>query len=134
MGFPQGRPGALHAERLTAISVRVEADFRSSNAAWGHFWAVERWPIINNRSEIGGISGGPIIGSDGDVDGIIVGSNPRRARVISIDPAYIFELARAANAETNRSRGLVTINRNNFDRAASQLLDDGYVRKVYCLG
>lgn len=133
-GYPQGKHGALEATRLTALAVKVDSDFRSRSSAWGHFWAVKRWPLISDRRTIGGISGGPVIGADGDVDGIIVGSNPRRARVITIDPQYIFRLAEAAHESRRGSEVIEFLNSATFDEVGHRLEDDHFIAQVFCEG
>lgn len=133
-GYPQGKHGALEAVRLAPLAVKVDGDFKSRRAAWGHFWAVNRYPLISDRKTIGGISGGPVIGADGDVDGIIVGSNPRRARVITIDPQYIYHLFAAANRNQDAPELVEFLNSTNFDEVGHRLEEDHLIAKVYCEG
>lgn len=88
-GFPQGVSAFVPVRWLADIAV---ADDRSGTAL-GAVWAVERYPDLPVATDLGGLSGGPLIGPDGYVRGIIVGSAPRRARLVTIDPIHAVSLS-----------------------------------------
>lgn len=128
-GYPQGRPGALNARFLGPVRLY---DPQSGTAA-GQIWAVDRYPLLpRDPSEIGGISGGPMLGPDGEVEGVIVGNAPRRARAVTVDADYIRDLVGAADLAPVAGQPGPPTQPETVDRVGDRLRRDGRLAQVIC--
>lgn len=128
-GFPQGQPGALSARFLGPVRI---ADSESGIGA-GQIWSVDRYPLLPSEpNQIGGISGGPMIGQDGAIEGVIVGNAPRRARVVTVDADYIRDLVGAAGADPVSADPPPIPARQTVDRVNDQLRREGLLAQVIC--
>jgi hypothetical protein len=129
VGFPQGQPGSVAARFLGPVRV---ADSESGVAA-GQIWAVDRYPLLpDDPNQIGGISGGPMLGSGGAIEGVIVGNAPRRARVVTVDADYIRDLVGAADAPPIPSDPVPVASVETVDRVNDRLRRDGRLSQVIC--
>jgi len=90
-GFPQGVSAFVAVQWLADIAVE---DGRSGTAL-GAVWAVDQYPELPVPTDLGGLSGGPLLDPQGYVRGIVVGSAPRRARLVTIDPIHAISLSDA---------------------------------------
>jgi hypothetical protein len=128
-GYPQGRPGALAARFLGPVRIHDPG----SGTAAGQIWAVERYPLLpRDPSNIGGISGGPMLGPDGAVEGVIVGNAPRRARAVTVDADYIRDLVGAAELSPAAGRPGPATRPETVDRINDRLRRDGLLAQVVC--
>ncbi len=82
-GFPQGRPGEAVASLLGRHRLMVRGRYRTEEAilAW-----TEVGRTRGLRGSLGGMSGGPVLDSDGEVIGIVAAESPRRGRIYSVAP------------------------------------------------
>lgn len=92
-GFPQGETAWVPVRFLSAVAV----DDPRSGTAFGAVWHVDRYPDLPVPRDLGGLSGGPLIDDQGVVRGIVVGSDPRRSRLVTIDPRYAAALSDATS-------------------------------------
>lgn len=128
-GYPQGRPGALTARFLGPVRIVDPA----SGTAAGQIWSVDRYPLLpRDPSNIGGISGGPMIGPDGGVEGVIVGNAPRRARAVTVDADYIRDLVGAADLPPVAGEPAPRPRPDAVDRVNDRLRRDGRLAMVVC--
>ena len=90
MGFPQGRPGAVQGRLLGRAQMQARGLFqgRAPTLEWAE---VRRSP--NFRGSLGGISGGPLLDSDGRVLGVMVAEEPRRGRFSTAAPETLLAMA-----------------------------------------
>ena len=90
LGFPRGEPGDVYGELMGRVKVRSRR-----YAEPGILWAeIDRAP--RNDLPLGGLSGGPVLTSEGAVVGVAIAASPRRGRVTSAAPRSLAEvLARA---------------------------------------
>jgi S1-C subfamily serine protease len=82
-GFPQGRPGEAVASLLGRHRLMVRGRYRTEEAilAW-----TEVGRTRGLKGSLGGMSGGPVLDSDGEVIGIVAAESPRRGRIYSVAP------------------------------------------------
>lgn len=122
-GFPQGRSEFVSVRLLADIKV----DDPRSGIALGAVWHVDRYPKLPVAFDLGGLSGGPLIDPDGFVRGIIVGSDPRRSRLVTIDPIYAMSMSDANQAGI--AAQIASLDPFELDQV---LKDAGLVRLVSC--
>ncbi len=122
-GFPQGKPGEVIGKLLGRHRLRVTGRYQTNEP-------ILAWTEIGRtrglRGSLGGISGGPVLDSDGEVIGIIAAESPRRGRVYSVAPrnlnSYVDGVEyRAATPIANRTYGLQA-DRYRRDRRIVQVL------------
>jgi len=130
LGYPQGRRGALVGTRLGNAAVT----YRDGRPALGDVWAVDRYPLLAETREIGGISGGPVLDSGYRLAGIIVGSNPRRARAVTINPAHLPFLAERSGRPGIPLRGPSRpLDPGSIDSINADLQRLGLIGRILCL-
>jgi len=90
MGFPQGRPGAVHGRLLGRAQMQARGLFqgRAPTLEWAE---VRRAPSF--RGSLGGISGGPLLDGEGRVLGVMVAEEPRRGRFSTAAPETLLAMA-----------------------------------------
>ncbi|MEQ8966227.1 MAG: serine protease [Azospirillaceae bacterium] len=130
LGYPQGERGALVGSRLGKAAVT----YRDGAPALGDVWAVERYPLLADSREIGGISGGPMLDSEYRLSGIIVGSSPRRARAVTINPAHLPYLVReSGQGGVPLAAPGQPLTPDAVDALNAELQRAGLVARVLCL-
>jgi S1-C subfamily serine protease len=135
MGYPQGRPGDVHARVIGQARLRSVGRYRINEPilAWAE---VSRRP--NDLPALGGLSGGPMLDEQGRVVGVLVASSKRRGRVMTTSQASIHQLLAqfpsvqgpvvqgAAGAVARR------INADSYTVLGTSLRRDLTVAKVLC--
>ena len=83
MGFPQGRPGEVIGKLLGRHRLLVRGRYQTEEA-------ILAWTEIGRtrglKGSIGGMSGGPVLDTDGEIIGIVAAESPRRGRVYTVAP------------------------------------------------
>ena len=128
-GFPEGNPGAVHGTLMGRSRMRL-SDHMNGIAAVTT-WAEQR-RLPETLDTLGGLSGGPLLDSDGEVIGIIVAASTRRGRVMAIAPETIEELAFAHVIPDPNPLGRFGISADRLDQIGSALRERLMVVKVLC--
>ncbi len=128
VGFPKGKPGEaftrLHSRSNLVTSGRRKA--RESVLTWAELGRTE-----GVNGSLGGISGGPVFNSTGEVRGVILAESPRQGRIYSAAPSAIREFLAEQNVvfETPDVRGF---SKGNYGEDADRVRRAGQVVKVAC--
>lgn len=132
LGFPAGDAAAVYG----TVSGTGILDHRSLGHRETVVVVAQRKRVPPGSTELGGISGGPVLDADGNVVGTVIGGAARRARSIISVERNVAWLAAAAGGATTASLGSArsrpAVTPRNFDRATAPLLTDGPVRVVRC--
>lgn len=132
MGFPHGRQASVHLGYLARIAAgRPDSRGRARWAVAG-LWQIHRSGLFDGP-DLAGISGGPLFDRAGRLDGIVVGGQPRRARVVSIDPVNLTAFMKAAGTPPDK-RGWTHpgLAPDNADAARRELIARGLLALVEC--
>jgi serine protease Do len=130
IGFPQGRPGAVHGHLLGRSQMQAEGRFRgrAPTVTWAE---IARVPDF--EGSLGGLSGSPLLDAAGNVIGVVVAENARRGRFETLAPELLDSVAesgarprRAPRAEGDR------LDARALPRAAADLRDSMRVAQVAC--
>ena len=90
-GYPQGRPGEVVGRLLGRGRLLVRGRYDTDEPVFT--WA-EIGRTQGLRGSLGGLSGAPVLDSDGEVIGVVAAENPRRGRIytvapVSLDPIFV---------------------------------------------
>ena len=85
-GYPQGRPGEVVGSLLGRGEMRVRGRYRTREPVFA--WA-EVGRTRGLRGSLGGLSGAPVLDSDGEVIGVVAAENPRRGRIYTVAPVSL---------------------------------------------
>lgn len=123
-GYPKGQPGEVAGKLLGRQRMIVRGRYQSEEAilAW-----TEIGRTLNLKGSLGGLSGGPVLDSDGEVIGVVAAESPRRGRIYTVAPRSLQELI----AETDEQA--VPINIKTYGREADRLRRSRRITKVFCL-
>lgn len=88
-GFPQGKPGEAVASLLGRHRMIVRGRYKSQEPilAW-----TELGRTYGLKGSLGGMSGGPVLNSNGAVVGLVAAESPRRGRIYSVAPKNLQNL------------------------------------------
>lgn len=92
IGFPQGKPGAVHGRLIGRSQMQAEGRFsgRAPTVSWAE---LARAPSFSGS--LGGLSGSPVLDDRGNVVGVTVAESPRRGRFESVAPEILAGLTSA---------------------------------------
>ncbi|MFP6770753.1 MAG: trypsin-like peptidase domain-containing protein [Alphaproteobacteria bacterium] len=130
LGYPQGRPGDVHARVLGQARLKSVGRYRIDEPilAWAE---VTRRPA--DLSALGGLSGGPMLDDQGRVVGVLVASSKRRGRVMTTAPSSIWELlAQFPEAQPNPGALSRSIDDRSFTTLGKTLRREMTIAKVLC--
>jgi serine protease Do len=133
IGYPQGRPGSVRGLLMGRTQMRSPELYAGTAATLS--WAeAARAPAIGGS--LGGISGGPLLGEDGNVLGVIVAELPRRGRFETLAPEVLQEVAMNPQLLPRDSAvpDSFALNANNFGRAGDQLRAQFSIAQMGCSG
>lgn len=86
IGYPQGRPGEVTSRLLSRSKMVSHGRYNVSEPVIA--WA-EAGRTRNLDGSLGGISGGPVFDTAGEVIGVTVAESPRRGRIYTTAPASV---------------------------------------------
>lgn len=124
-GFPQGKPGEAVARLLGRHRLLVRGRYRTEEAilAW-----TELGRTRGLRGSLGGMSGGPVLDSDGEVIGVVAAESPRRGRIYSVAPSSIGPLlSRKAGGKAD------PITDTSYGMNADRLRRERRIAQVICV-
>ena len=124
-GFPQGKPGEAVASLLGRHRLMVRGRYRSEEAilAW-----TEVGRTRGLSGSLGGMSGGPVLDSDGEVIGIVAAESPRRGRIYSVAPISLKDVLPAIITE-----GADPISDESYGLQADRMRRDRRIAQVVCI-
>ena len=133
VGFPKGRPGAVHGRFLGEMTVR-------HTGRRGYRERVYAWSIVSEIPRrfvsLGGLSGGAVIDDAGRIVGIVQAESPRRGRFMTAKPETyqeLFKLARVNVPVISQPASKTAISTANYGSIARELITTLRVAKVLCM-
>lgn len=129
IGYPQGRPGEVASRLLSRSRLTSTGRYRISEPVLA--WA-ESGRTRGLNGSLGGMSGGPLFDSEGDVIGVTIAESPRRGRIYTTAPVSMAAfLAKEADLDIDggQTRPLTA---DNYGAEADRLRRNMTVVKVIC--
>ncbi|MBT3334351.1 MAG: trypsin-like peptidase domain-containing protein [Rhodospirillaceae bacterium] len=130
LGYPQGKPGDVHARVIGQARMKSVGRYRINEPilAWAE---VSRTP--RSLPALGGLSGGPMLDDQGRVVGVLVASSKRRGRVMTAAQSSINDLlANYPAAQASAGALSQRIDGNSFRQTGQSLRRDLTIAKVLC--
>jgi len=133
IGFPSGKPGAVHSRYLGRMKVRRGRTNKSVEDLL--VWA-EITRIPNFSGSLGGISGGAVVDRTGALIGINSAASVRRGRILTSRPRTLMDIIRLSGhisptASQNRSM-VLELNKKKYPSFAKAAIQDRRVVRVIC--
>ncbi len=89
LGFPQGRPGEVAGKLIGRHRMLIRGRYRTAEP-------VLAWAEIGRSrgldGSIGGLSGGPVFDTDGEIIGLVAAESSRRGRVYTVAPQSLAKI------------------------------------------
>ena len=126
IGFPQGRPGEAAGQLIGRRRMVIRGRYRSSEPilAWSEIGRTR-----GLKGSLGGLSGGPVFNSAGQVIGLVSAESPRRGRVYTAAPASLARLSKPLKSKPASK----SIRLGNYGNRADRLRRSRQVVQVACL-
>jgi len=128
IGFPQGRPGAVHVTKIGSTVLHERGRYKTRERA--DVWS-ERSRIPDRFGSLGGLSGGPAFTADGQLSGVVLAEEPRRGRVLSAEPQTLARMIEdVGHIGTTQPAG--PLSRDGYPRTAREMITSLRIAKVLC--
>ena len=128
LGYPQFKPGSTHVKLLGRV--RVQRPKRGAPLEIAYSWAeVSRSPDFEGT--LGGISGGPIVDSNGIAIGVNILESSRRGRVTTSSPESMRESLASARIAP-RGGQTASVSAENYGARADAARVNSAVSRVFC--
>ena len=125
-GFPQSRPGEAAGKLIGRHRMIVKGRYRTNEPILA--WA-ESSRTQGLKGSLGGMSGGPVLDSDGEVIGIVTAESPRRGRIYTVAPRSITAII----PRLEQQQATSAIDLGNYGRQADQYRRSRRITQVLCL-
>jgi len=123
-GFPQGRPGEVVGSLLARNRMLVRGRYKSEEA-------VLAWSEVSRTKglfgSLGGLSGAPVLDTDGEVIGVVSAESPRRGRIYTVTPENLRRLI------TRHDGNPGTLSLESYGIQADRLRRDRRIAQVVCM-
>ncbi len=133
VGFPKGRPGAVHGRFLGEMTMRHTGRRGSRERVYA--WSIVS-EVPRRFASLGGLSGGAVIDDAGRIVGIVQAESPRRGRFMTTMPETyqkMFELAGVNVPVISEPASKAGISAANYGSIARELITTLRVAKVLCV-
>jgi len=123
-GFPQGRPGEVVGSLLARNRMLVRGRYKSDEA-------VLAWSEVSRTKglfgSLGGLSGAPVMDTDGEVIGVVSAESPRRGRIYTVTPENLQTLITTHDGNPN------ALTLETYGLQADKLRRDRRIAQVVCM-
>jgi len=123
-GFPQGRPGEVVGSLLARNRMMVRGRYKSDEA-------VLAWSEVSRTKglfgSLGGLSGAPVMDTDGEVIGVVSAESPRRGRIYTVTPENLQTLI------TTHDGNPKALTLETYGLQADKLRRDRRIAQVVCM-
>ncbi len=126
IGFPNGRPGALHGRKIGTTTLRERGRYQTREPA--DVWS-EQSRLPARTGSLGGLSGGPVFTSDGRIGGVVLAESARRGRIIAAQPMTLKQMLGSTPASFATP---VPLNETSYPATARNWLISLQISKVLC--
>ena len=133
IGFPKGKPGAVHSRFLGRMKVRRgrKRSSRENVSVWAE---ITRIPNISGS--LGGISGGAVVDATGALIGVNSAGSVRRGRILTSRPTSLkhviqFSGHKILKAKEHRPT-ILELTNNDYPSYAKAAIQDRRVVRVLC--
>ncbi len=133
IGFPRGKPGAVHSRLLGSQQVRRPrfSEGHESVLVWA-----EITRIPNFSGELGGISGGVVVDNTGAIIGTNSAGSARRGRLLTSRPNTLRDVVRQSGERVARAPdsrpAIAELTGLNYPAFAQSAIQDRRVVRVIC--
>lgn len=126
LGFPQGRPGEVAGKLIGRHRMMIRGRYRTAEP-------VLAWAEIGRsrglEGSIGGLSGGPVFDTDGEIIGLVAAESPRRGRVYTVAPQSLAKALKPLSVQPAHD----AIGIENYGRRADSYRRSRRIAQVVCL-
>ena len=125
IGYPQGKSGEVIGRLLGRGNMKIRGRYRTDEGVLA--WA-ELGRSRGLQGSLGGLSGGPVLDSDGEVIGVVSAESPRRGRIYTVAPKNMTDFIRE-----NSKYEATDIDANNYGLRADEFRRNRQIVQVICI-
>lgn len=129
IGYPQGRPGEATSKLLSRSKLISRGE--RSNEEEVLTWA-EQGRTRGLDGSLGGMSGGPVFDSNGNVIAVTIAESPRRGRIYTTTPGAFAKFLSDERVSVDATEEARPITTDDYGRAADRIRRSHGVVKVVC--
>lgn len=129
IGFPKGRPGAVHARFIGQMTLRHGG--RNGYRERVNVWS-EQSRIPGHFGSLGGLSGGAVLDSSGRIVGVVEAESRRRGRIMTAQLSSIRDVMARAGVTANAGPAAPAMSGDDYPAAARGLITTLRVARVVC--